>query len=125
LELEKNPDVWRFHKNRQYLVDFIFTRVALFKRVLTEYEKIRINGVETKVPKVECALAMKFAAMTGHYRSHRKKHLDAADFMSIVEKNSELDMALLHELGELNYSGGGDEISQYVADVRAGRNLEI
>ena len=55
----------------------------------------------------------------------RKKTQDAVDFMAMLEVNAELETALLRELGELVYPGGGVDIERYVSDVRAGRKLEI
>jgi hypothetical protein len=101
MELEKCPQVWRFRKHGQVLLDLMLAFSALHKRVFKEFEFIRIANVQVKIPKVECALAMKFTAMVGHYRLPRKKHIDAGDFMSIVEKNSKLDLDFLQELGEL------------------------
>ncbi len=125
LEIEKHPDVWRFKKNEQYLIDLMLTNAPLFKRVFTETATIRLNRRVLKVPKLEAALAMKFASMTGHYRNLRKKKQDAVDFMSVVERNTEINEELLRELGELVYPGGGADVLKYVEDVRAGRNLEI
>ena len=125
LELEKHPDVWRFKIGEEYLVDLILTRAPLFKRVISEFEDIEIKGIKAKAPKLEAALAMKFASMIGHYRKLERKYIDAGDFASMVSSNSTIDAGLLGELGELVYSGGGAEIVKMVENVRAGRTLEI
>lgn len=125
LELEKHPDVWRFKSGEQYLVDLILTRPPLFKRVIKEFRTTRIGKHEAKIPKLEAALAMKFASMTGHYRNVRRKTQDAVDFMSMLEVNKGLNTDLLRELGELVYPGGGSDLVRYVEDARAGRKLEI
>ncbi len=125
LEVEKHPDVIRFKNAEQYVLDFILTRNPLFRRVFKEYCEIFLHGRKIRIPKLECALAMKFAAMTGHYRNLRKKYMDISDFISLVEANKKIDLSLLAELGELHYEGGGKEVVQYVADARAGRKLEI
>jgi len=125
LVLEKCPDVHRFLRNERFALDLMFTRAPLFKRVIKEFRTGTSGGLRVKVPKLEAALAMKFAAMTGHYRRLEKKHYDAGDFIAMVRQNAEIDMVLLREIGELVYSGGGAEIVKYVEDVRAGRKLEI
>jgi len=125
LEVEKHPDVWRFKSGEQYVVDLILARAPLFKRVLKEFKTTRIAKREVKIPKLEAALAMKFASMTGHYRNLLRKKQDAVDFMSMLEKNEAVNLDLLRELGELVYPGGGLDLERYVSDVRAGRNLEI
>jgi hypothetical protein len=78
------------------------------------------------IPNLEFALACKFAAMVSPNREERKKLLDAADFMSIVENNaSAIRLARLKRLGERVYPGGGAEILQLVEDAKAGRRLEF
>ena len=124
-EVEKHPDVWRFKQGDSYFVDLMFARAPLFKRVINEYQETRMGKWQVKVPKVEAALAMKFAAMTGHYRNVRKKMQDAVDFMAVIELNTAIDSKLLAELGELVYPGGGADIVKYLDDARAGRRLEI
>lgn len=77
-----------------------------------------------RIPNLEFALACKFAAMVSPNREERKKYLDAADFMSIVEKNwSAIRLSRLRRLGERVYPGGGAEILQLVEDAKAGRRL--
>jgi hypothetical protein len=76
------------------------------------------------IPNLEFALACKFAAMVSPNRAEQKKHLDAADFISMVQKNSSsIRLASLKRLGERVYPGGGREIMQLVEDAKAGRRL--
>ncbi|MCZ7644304.1 MAG: hypothetical protein M5U26_03325 [Planctomycetota bacterium] len=125
LEIEKHPDVWRFAKDGKYLIVLILDRSPLHKRVVKEFVEAKVGRQTIRVPKLEAALAMKSAAMTGHYRNNRKKLQDAVDFMGLVERNEKIDLELLTELGELVFAGGGRQAVGYVADVRAGRRLEI
>lgn len=124
-QVEKFPDVWRFKQGEACLVDLMLTRAPLYKRVINEYREIRLGKLKVKVPKLEAALAMKFAAMTGHYRNFDKKYYDAGDFSGMVRKNKIIDFSLLRELGELVFVDGGAQIIKYVEDVCAGRRLEI
>ena len=119
-----NPDVIRFSKNDKTVVDLILTTTPLHKRVFTEFRETRVDNFKVRVPKVEAALAMKFAAMTGHYRNFSKKHKDASDFIDIAT-NNKVDFALLKELGDLVFAEGGPQVVQYVEDARAGKRLEI
>jgi hypothetical protein len=123
--IEKFPDVWRLKQGEVCMVDLMLTRAPLMKRVFTEAVSIRLGKRTARIPKLEAALALKFAAMTGYYRRLQKKHLDAHDFIQMVEANKEINARLLAELGELVYAGGGAEIVKYVEDARAGRKLEI
>jgi len=125
LELEKHRDVWRYLREGKYVLDLMFDTSPLYKRVLTEFVESPLGRRKIKVPKVEAALAMKFAAMTGFYRKDKKKYLDASDFIGLVENNKQIDLSLLADLGELVYPGGGMEAVDYVKDVRAGKRLEI
>jgi len=125
LQMEKHLDVWRFKQNDQYLLDLMLARAPLYKRVFKEFHEISAKGRTVRVPKLEAALATKFAAMVGHYRAPEKRLLDAADFSSMVSANKDIDLALLEEIAELIYSGAGAEAVKYVKDARAGRILEI
>ena len=125
LDIEKHLDVWRLKRGEVTLVDLMLNRSALYKRMFSEYVEIKAGRKKLKVPKLEAALAMKFAAMTGHYRKSAKKIYDAGDFASMVTHNKKIDLTLLAELGELSFPGGGKEIVQHVQDARAGRMLEI
>jgi hypothetical protein len=123
--IEKHPDVWRFTSQGEYVVDLMLARAPQFKRVLKEFEVVSLGRHKVKIPRVEAALAMKFAAMTGHCRKPSKKLLDAHEFMEIVEAQPAINVELLAEIGELVYAGGGADAVRYVTDVKAGRKLEI
>lgn len=126
LIVEEHPVVWRFMQDGKCVIDLMFTHTPFFKRVFKEFlVKKAANRREFKIPKLEAALAMKFAAMVGPMRNDEKKHLDAHDFISMVKSNAAVDTVLLRELGELVYEGGGKEIVKMVEDVRAGRKLEL
>ena len=125
LVIEKHPDVWRFKNGAQYVLDLMLTRSIFMKRVFKEFHTLSVKGQIIKVPKLEAAMAMKFAAMTGYYRNQLKKGRDALDFISMISANKKIDLTLLRELGELVYAGGGAHAVQYIEDVRAGRTLEI
>jgi len=125
LQIEKHLDVWRLKRESDTLVDLMLNRSALYKRVFSEFVVIKVGRRNLKVPKLEAALAMKFGAMTGHYRKVEKKFYDAGDFAGMIRKNKVIDLVLLRELGELVYPGGGAEVVNYVDDVRHGRRLEI
>jgi hypothetical protein len=122
---EKFPDVWRFKKGDAYLVDLMVDRAPLMKRVMKEATVVTLHKRKVKIPSLESALALKFAAMTGYFRNLQKKYSDASDFIGMARPGVKLDMKLLKELGELVYSGGGEHLIQYVEDARAGRKLEI
>ena len=79
-----------------------------------------------RIPNLEFALACKFAAMVSPNRLEKKKHVDAADFIWMVERNqSAIRPTRLRQLGERVYPGGGAEIIQMVEDAKAGRRIEF
>jgi hypothetical protein len=84
------------------------------------------TGKETyRVPTLEMALTCKFAPMISLARVDKKKLVDAADFIDIVEKNADIDLEKLEELGEVVYHGGGKEILELVRRVCSGEKLEL
>jgi hypothetical protein len=119
------PDVWRFKKGDAYLVDLMVDRAPLMKRVMKEAKVVTLQKRKIKIPSLESALALKFAAMTGQVRNLQKKYSDASDFIGMARPGVHLDMELMKELGELVYTGGGEHLLRYVEDARAGRKLEI
>lgn len=85
------------------------------------------RGRTYRVPKLEVALANKYGAMVAISRPLRKRGLDIADFVGMVENalqpdRTPIDMEELARLGELVWPGeGGEEILRLVEDVKAGR----
>jgi hypothetical protein len=53
------------------------------------------------------------------------KYQDARDFITVAEQPREADLALLRELGELLYGGGGEELLKHLNNARAGRRLDV
>ncbi|HEX7378155.1 MAG TPA: hypothetical protein VF278_13645 [Pirellulales bacterium] len=83
-------------------------------------------GQTHDVPNLEFALAAKFAAMVSRNREIPKKHSDASDFAQMVLRNhSSVDVERLRQLGDVVYPSGGDELTRFVEDVKAGRALRL
>ena len=77
-------------------------------------------GKSHRVPDLEMALALKFAAMDSPHRKLNKKLLDKADFVSmVVAHGNEIEEDVLFSLGEMVESGGGKEILKLVEEARA------
>jgi hypothetical protein len=125
LQLADFPVVTRFLDpvGRVPLIDLMKPNQPLFK---VAFRQAAFDAEGYLIPNLEFALACKFAAMVSPNREARKKYLDAADFMSIVEANaSSIRLTQLRRLGERVYPGGGAEILQLVEDAKAGRRLEF
>ncbi len=103
-------------------IDLIKQR-ALFREVFKHTKEISLGRERYLVPSLEMALTMKFAAMLSPNRADKDKHLDAHDFMHMVDLHPEIDLEVLANLGELVFGGGGKRLLGLVDDVRAGKKL--
>src|SRR5262245_8144165 len=104
--------------------------VDLMKPAEPIYQAVFRNSVRAgrtyRVPDLEMALACKFAAMVSPQRLAKKKHIDAGDFMDIVDQNRDIiDLAKLRRFAEKVRKGGGKRIAQFVEDAKAGRMLKL
>jgi hypothetical protein len=125
LEIADSTVVTRFLDPRTQtpLIDLMKPTQPLFKVAFRQ--TVLVEG-SYRIPNLEFALACKFAAMVSPYRQEKKKLLDAADFMEIVDHNpTAIRLDRLRQLGERVYPGGGDEIIRLVEDASAGRRLEF
>jgi hypothetical protein len=83
-------------------------------------------GDTHEIPNLEMALVSKFAAMVSPNRRWAKKHVDAGDFIDVVEFNRDnLDLKKLKRLADKVYPDGSAEIMQLVDDILAGRPIHI
>jgi hypothetical protein len=105
------------------LIDLMKPTQPLFK---VAFRQAILLDEGHRIPNLEFALACKFAAMVSPNRLERKKLLDGADFMTMVEKNpSAIRPARLRQLGERVYPGGGTEIIRLMEEAKAGRRIEF
>jgi len=107
------------------LIDVMKSVQPLHREGLRYATTVAWEGLTYKVPSLEMALALKFGPMVSIARADPKKYRDASDFMLMVKKNPNIDLAVLAELGELVYPGGGKEIVELVRKVRAGEKLQL
>lgn len=83
-------------------------------------------GKSHHIPDLEMALASKYAAMISPRRPEEKKLIDAGDFIDIVKHNrDEINVQKLKRLGDRVYKGGGAEILNMIADIKAGHRIKI
>jgi hypothetical protein len=108
----------------QVMIDLMKPSQPLY-RAAFKFTKSVAGKEGYRVPSLEMALAMKFAAMISLMRADKDKFQDAHDFILIVEANADINLEKLAELGELVYPGGGQEIVEKVRQVRAGERLEL
>jgi predicted nucleotidyltransferase len=123
LQVVDYPVVTRFLDpvTKAPLIDLMKPNQPLFK---VAFRQTVLDAEGYLIPNLEFALACKFAAMVSPNRQERKKYLDAADFMAIVESNAPaIRLDRLRRLGERVYPGGGAEIIGLVEDAKAGRRI--
>ncbi len=104
-------------------IDVLKPNQQLYRAAFENTYTAQSEGLTYDVPSLELALAMKFAAMRSSERELADRYFDVADFMRVAQENLAGDMRKLHELGELVYTGGGDEVVENVRKVRAGEEL--
>jgi hypothetical protein len=126
LTVEEHPVAIRFKDEKLEAIDIIRPESSpLFNRVLKLTRAVRLGDAYVQIPQQEAILALKFAAMAMPTRQLEDRHTDARDFIMVAKLLPSPDEAMLHELGELAYAGGGKELLKLVADARAGRRLEF
>jgi hypothetical protein len=126
LTVEEHPVVIRFLRERRQVIDVIRpTSSPIFNAALSNVVRVTLGDIEVDVPRLEMALALKFAAMASPTRQVKDKYQDAHDFIAMVQHNANIDSAKLTEFAELIYPGGGADVAKLVADARAGRRLEF
>jgi hypothetical protein len=98
---------------------------SLYREAFKHTYPVEEGGQHYRIPALEMALAMKFAAMISPNRRVADKHQDAHDFIRIVEENPDIDGNQLTHLGEVVYGGGGANLVEMVRKVRAGEQLVL
>lgn len=125
LSVEDHPVV-RFTEAGEEVLDIIKAGSGkVFRRVLRLVRTVEVQGQAVVVPTLEAALALKFNSMISPTRQPDDRMQDAVDFSRAAKADAALDEALLRELGELVYAGGGAGLLKLIEDSRAGRPLEL
>lgn len=127
LEFEEFAVVTRFRDkgSGKIVIDLMKSNQGVFRAAFRHTKKIKVEDQEFLIPSLEMAVVMKFAPMVSPNRPQKDKFQDAHDFMHMIDSNPELDHEILRELGEMVYSGGGDELLEMVRVVRAGEELKF
>ncbi len=115
----------RDRESRAVVIDLMKPIPSLYAETFKHTHSVEAQGQRYRVPSLEMALAMKFAAMISPNRQDADKHLDAHDFIYMVQRNPAIDMETLVYLGDLAFAGGGKRLQELVQDVRAGRKLVL
>jgi hypothetical protein len=124
LEIIELPIVTRLKdpETGQMVID-LMKPTELYRAAFKHTHTVLAGKLKYRVPSLEMALAMKFAAMISPNREDVKKIVDSHDFIVMVRANPDLDSEKLKTLGDLVYSEGGQGILELVRRVRAGETL--
>jgi len=125
LEVQDLPAVTRFVDplDGKPVIDLMMPKDDFYREVFKKPVRI---GKTHRIPNLEVAIASKYAAMISANRKAEKRHLDAADFVSMVTANySQIDQDVLFSLGEMVQGGGGTEILKRMEAARAGKTIPI
>jgi hypothetical protein len=107
-------------------IDLVKDSFSLFREVVQKYcVTLRTSKYAVRIPTIEAAIALKFAASISPNRGDENKPVDNADLLKLVRSRSELNDAALSKLGDLIYSGGGKELISIVDDIRRGKSVSL
>jgi len=107
-------------------IDLVKDDFPLFSEIVQRYcHIIKASKYTVKIPTIEAAIALKFAAAISPNRSDENKPVDNADLLKLVRSREGLDNSALVRLGDLVYSGGGKELASIVEDIQAGKMISL
>ena len=117
----KNPDA----KDPER-IDLVKDGFPLFRAVIQKYcVTLRTKKHVVKIPTIEAAIALKFAASISPNRGDENKPVDNTDLLRLIRTTPKLDEKALLALGDLIYRGGGKELVAIVEDVRQGKAISL
>ncbi|MBI3563245.1 MAG: hypothetical protein HY080_16195 [Gammaproteobacteria bacterium] len=107
-------------------IDLVKDGFALFREIVNRHSVTRHAGKhKIRIPTREAAIALKFAATISPNRQEENKSVDLADLIRLIKTAADLDEAVIVNLGELVYQGGGRELIDVVVSVRSGRPVNL
>jgi Nucleotidyl transferase AbiEii toxin, Type IV TA system len=115
----------RDRESHEVAIDVMKPSQQPYREVFRHTHPVSASGQTYRVPSLEMAIVMKFAAMTSLYRAEEDKHQDAHDFIRIVKQNAKFDQEKLAELGSLLYADGGKDVLELVRKAQAGEKLDL
>jgi hypothetical protein len=107
-------------------IDLVRDGFPLFREVVTRYcHAVKTDSHTVKIPTIEAAIALKFAASISPNRGVENKPVDNADLLRLIRSTLRIDDKVLLTLGDFIYRGGGKELIALVADIRAGKPVRL
>jgi hypothetical protein len=115
----------RDRETQDVLIDVMKPLQQPYCEVFKHTHKEQMGGQSYRVPSLEMAIAMKFAAMTSLYRADEDKFQDAHDFILLVKNNPDFDRDKLAAIGSRLYGDGGKDVLEATRQVLAGEKLIV
>lgn len=107
-------------------IDLVKDGFLLFREVVKKYSvSIRDTKHTIKIPTIEAAIALKFAASISPNRGDESKSVDNADLLRLVRSKSKLNNKTLSALGNMIYPNGGKELVAIVSDIQNGKPVNL
>lgn len=107
-------------------IDLVRDGFPLFREIVTRYcHTMNANKHTVKIPTIEAAIALKFAASISPNRGDENKPVDNADLLRLVRSRANLNEEALTKLGNLVYQDGGKELVSIVNDIKAGKAVSL
>lgn len=107
-------------------IDLVKDGFPLFRAVVRQFcITLKASKHSVKIPTIEAAIALKFAASISPNRGDEDKPIDHADLLKLIRSTPSFDDNALSTLGDLIYKGGGKELVSSVKDVRSGKTLSL
>lgn len=107
-------------------IDLIKDVFPLFREVVSQYStRLREDIHSVKIPTIEAAIALKFAASISPNRGNEDKPIDNTDLLRLIKSTAKFDEKALFALGELIYTGGGKELISVVNDMKSGKSVNF
>lgn len=115
----------RDRESHDVLIDVMKPVQQPYREVFKHVQRERTEGQTYRVPSLEMALTMKFAAMTSLYRATEDKYRDAHDFIRMAKNNPDIDLEKLSQLASLIYPEGGKDVLEMVRKALANETLGL
>ncbi len=107
-------------------IDLVRDGFPLFREIVLRHcHAVKAGAHAVKIPVIEAAIALKFAASISPNRGDENKPVDNADLLRLIRSTLRIDAKLLMKLGDLIYGGGGRELVGIVEDIRAGKPVSL
>jgi hypothetical protein len=108
---------------KKVVIDLMRPEYELYRQVFRNTFAV---ANKYRIPDLEMSLACKYAAMRSETRRLARRHVDAGDFIDIVEVNLEIiDLPKLKRLANLVEPRGGTRILQMIEEIKAGRLIQF